>query len=41
MLEGLLCLAYGWTNVKEKNLKKWNFKVTKNKVVVEIITHLQ
>ena len=37
MFEGLLCLAYGWTTVKQKIRK---FKVTKNKVVVEISTDL-
>ena len=40
MFEKLLCLAYGWTNVKKKK-KNRNFKVKKKKVVVEIITHLQ
>ena len=34
---GPLCLAYEWTTVK----KKLNFKETKNKVVVEIGTHLK
>ena len=30
MFEGLLCLAYGWTNVKKKKKKKnRNFKVKK------------
>ena len=38
MFERLLCLAYGWTTVNQKIQK---FKVTKNKVVVEISTDLQ
>ena len=38
MFEGLLCLAYGWTTVKQKIRK---LKVTKNKVVVEISADLQ
>ena len=38
MFEGFLCLAYGWTTIK---LKIRNFKVTKNKVVVEVSTDLQ
>ena len=38
MFEGLLCLAYGWTTVKQKIRK---LKVTKNKVVVEISVDLK
>ena len=37
MFVGLLCLTYGWTTVKK--IRK--FKETKNKVVVEIRTHLK
>ena len=37
MFVGLLRLAHGWTTAK----KIGNFKVTKNKMVVEISTHLE
>ena len=37
MFAGLLCLAYGWTTVQ----KIRNFKETKNKLLVEIRTHLK
>ena len=39
MFEGLLCLAYGQPSKKKK--ENQNFKVAKNKVVVEIRTHFQ
>ena len=39
VFEGLLCFAYGQPSKKKK--ENQNFKVAKNKVVVEIRTHFQ